>query len=1316
MLLLALGLGPGQVAEAQTSGDAITNTTPKFERAPSGIGRSSGFVLVSDNSQSDSKGSATESDSEGQENGKDTAVLWRGFRHAWSYNHRVNRLGSWVRTEDCGEQSCSYSVGHSGASGTGKDDASFRDAYTELSAKGVGFHSGEKSNIPIQGTEATPDNGNPGTDEMISGTATIEVNLPSDMTNKDTYAVLLNGFDLKSKGLAAKFIRFNLDVTSTSVSGGTLTTNIDYDVLLDCDSMECKGPIKKNGKWRGGKKRQDVNYRLDIHYLAIGGNDERVNIVRGSELENDYQWARCEDEIQNPSEKNQEDKWDRGFGGFEDGDSLPKDRMYCEGTKYAELDHREYYKTQRIDGKEGFTVGVVGIGKMYLDTHNHEAHFVQYTNVVGGDYDTANGVYDVSGLPFFKEWSSRPGKYPSASTSYGHAGGATVKTEPVLVQIRDGCKRSFVNGGGLHWPGGGKDAIDADQAVETKSNLSFSFGEHWAGYGGRGNLCSHESKGRVDHTSYAPENSAFTVGHTEDGKTAWQEFQPYNKSRSGLITQRTAEDPTQLRGRVSDRYLETDRSGSTSSLSFSVKQAGNEGEIPLSGISRPYVTRSAGFFQIDDASPYWPTVRAAPTANDQRFEAFLQNLTTGETQWLGTSVSGAAIRKTIDSGGTYAIETVFDGVDASPTTAITTLQIAEHGELSKDLDWTIRGDWKGTAATRSFSYDWQSGEHPRSRPGWKLNVSTPDGGGGVVVSAPFEVHAFAEEFGVEARGDPPILDTHVEVNGRNSWEGDRWPKGSYQSGGDYELSIFSCYNVLGVRIDNSGDYECRSAQEPGVREEIEQTIKVGDAYGPEQPDVSVVGLTRQQGSGVGHVDYNTQDETLTFSWRKPEDRGAPSLNIPASGLARYEIEVSADGGQSETVAESTFGENLAYAERSGDYREITYSFRRSGYHEFRLRAVDLEGNRSPATTVKLCVNDADCETPGEKAVAAEEAERAIRNAMAADRMSDWLDRLLGAMGDGDDPGAVLPSAPDVGFDPGDPVPCKVCTPGNLNWMPRGERVNVHVRQESRTVSYHALLQDGYIVRLGGPPLDNPTREVMITSDAMRSIAESQQPLQLMTQVVRNPHGTTLSQSLDDPRSGGQSETQRSSGQLSDEVAVALLAKAGALVSRATNVGEVAGDVGSAFGGSQAALSYGGSIAFGSRDGRINFRLTGLSATGAVFSTTEGFDSDGRVAPNTLLLLTGDLVIRPVPRLLVQPYAIGGVGVEYHSFEPSGGVDNTQNADSGLGPSVQIGLGADVRLANMTLGFEVVDYISGVVSDGGLHHGAFVLAGIGIPLF
>jgi hypothetical protein len=176
---------------------------------------------------------------------KASALLWQGFHHDWEYNHRLNRFGSYVRwpSDGAGEPV----IGHTAASGTGGDVAHFSELVTRVEAAGVAFQAGcgeaeiecpravtTTFRIPVEGLELAP-----------------------ELAGRDTYAVLLNGFDLVAERHADKLIAFDVEVTEPVVYAGG--ARIRFDVLgqlrFDCRTAECQLWPFSLGIERDGRRR-----------------------------------------------------------------------------------------------------------------------------------------------------------------------------------------------------------------------------------------------------------------------------------------------------------------------------------------------------------------------------------------------------------------------------------------------------------------------------------------------------------------------------------------------------------------------------------------------------------------------------------------------------------------------------------------------------------------------------------------------------------------------------------------------------------------------------------------------------------------------------------------------------------------------------------------------------------------------------------------------------------------------------------------------------------------------------------------------------
>ena len=175
---------------------------------------------------------------------------------------------------------------------------------------------------------------------------------------------------------------------------------------------------------------------------------------------------------------------------------------------------------------------------------------------------------------------------------------------------------------------------------------------------------------------------------------------------------------------------------------------------------------------------------------------------------------------------------------------------------------------------------------------------------------------------------------------------------------------------------------------------------------------------------------------------------------------------------------------------------------------------------------------------------------------------------------------------------------------------------------------------------------------------------------------------------------------------SDPISLTIMGRGGSSLPGALNAGDVTSAAGATLSGEQSIFTVGGSLSFGSRNASTNFRLTALRSEGAL--STAGTDptlsGDG-----TFTAVTGDLILRPIPRFLIQPYAIGGLGAQK--------IAGPSLQDENWRFTTQVGLGADLRLGRrgVILGVEAVDYLSGF-GGGNVTHHAFIAAVLGIPLF
>jgi hypothetical protein len=190
------------------------------------------------------KETTTLGDSEGppDPNPDSHATIWQGFHHAWEYNHRLNRLGSYVRQDDEGRTM----VGHTAASGTGGDTAHFAEYVTRVRAADVGFQAGH-GETTVECMRAV---------ETQFRIPVDDLPLDPALVGRDTYTVVINGFDLIARRHSDKLVSFDLEVTDPTVTadGTSIRFNILGSMCFDCRTAECQ-------LWPIGLEIEDVGRR-----------------------------------------------------------------------------------------------------------------------------------------------------------------------------------------------------------------------------------------------------------------------------------------------------------------------------------------------------------------------------------------------------------------------------------------------------------------------------------------------------------------------------------------------------------------------------------------------------------------------------------------------------------------------------------------------------------------------------------------------------------------------------------------------------------------------------------------------------------------------------------------------------------------------------------------------------------------------------------------------------------------------------------------------------------------------------------------------
>ena len=128
---------------------------------------------------------------------------------------------------------------------------------------------------------------------------------------------------------------------------------------------------------------------------------------------------------------------------------------------------------------------------------------------------------------------------------------------------------------------------------------------------------------------------------------------------------------------------------------------------------------------------------------------------------------------------------------------------------------------------------------------------------------------------------------------------------------------------------------------------------------------------------------------------------------------------------------------------------------------------------------------------------------------------------------------------------------------------------------------------------------------------------------------------------------------------------------------------------------------------------LNVDLGPLRGTVAYASGTTIKNANRQeIGKGNVLAAAADFVIRPLPRILVQPYLLAGAGKKFYKYDASAtlaqGVDKEAFALHG-------GIGADLSLGKMGVVAELTDFLSKGADDKWNAHDAFLMFGVKVPL-
>ena len=212
------------------------------------------------------------------------AVIWRGFNHRWTYNHRLKRFGNYISySGNCNNISDSILVAphgyHYSASGIGKDSTFFTSYYSCVSSPNAVFAETKVkviiSNKLKQLTSKTKT-------DILEFTKT---SYPW-MKNKAAYTAILNGFDMTASDLEnppdkISLLKIAVEDSLYDPVSNKFTFKVKADAVFDCQSAECTGG-------------NDLKYEVNIYVLVVGFEKDCGAFTQNL-YSNAYSWGTCKE-------------------------------------------------------------------------------------------------------------------------------------------------------------------------------------------------------------------------------------------------------------------------------------------------------------------------------------------------------------------------------------------------------------------------------------------------------------------------------------------------------------------------------------------------------------------------------------------------------------------------------------------------------------------------------------------------------------------------------------------------------------------------------------------------------------------------------------------------------------------------------------------------------------------------------------------------------------------------------------------------------------------------------------------------------------
>lgn len=314
----------------------------------------------------------------------DVTAVWRGFTHEWvNAVHRAGVIGNWIKVADKTNTPKDFTAFHWAQSGSVPDSASFSSRYNLLRATNTRFFPGKRT-IPIWITE--------GREEFFSKEVVIPRTVANELTNKEKFSVLLNGFRIeKDFGHEAKKLGLlELEVTEPTVTESNITFVIKGRMMASCKSGEC---------WPNYKKGE---YDITVFFNVVASMNDQFNSVKHDPLVRDYPYD----------------------SAYEISESL--------GSLKGE-------KLNPIPAYDDYAVNVLGIRKfrfyaskdVSITKPDNVPHLYKWKMWVKEPVASGASAGETGGKAFFAHSKKH-------FTNVPHTGNARIEIEPITLQFKNG--------------------------------------------------------------------------------------------------------------------------------------------------------------------------------------------------------------------------------------------------------------------------------------------------------------------------------------------------------------------------------------------------------------------------------------------------------------------------------------------------------------------------------------------------------------------------------------------------------------------------------------------------------------------------------------------------------------------------------------------------------------------------------------------------------------------------------------------------------------------------------------------------------------